>query len=280
MGSTFVFVLLRLNLIDMKNSLLFSLLFFGLISCGDSAQKTSSTVDEESQKSGSDDVQRPSIDVDTLPEMPDALSGRVNQTFDVPYSLDQDAIGDLDLSDNVLSQEEVNLLSQYMVIQPDFSDIDTRLDSYFRFNHLIDSIGEEAYNNQIDLGMTRYFDGYLHYRVNLTEKKYLLIWSLDYSTYEACPYYAGQYVLATMCVDGKISNTVFIGEDSGGGDPPYMGSVFAGSDVRDTYIDVKLFEEYTEESDMSGADEYEIHTETSKSKCRYLITDHNILLDK
>ncbi len=266
----------------MKNLLLFSLLIYGLTSCGDTTDDKSATNDSGFVSSGTDNAQEPVTDIDTLAEMPSEISDRVNKTINFPYLLNQDAIDNLELSDNVLSQEEVELLSQYLIVHPGFSDIESRLDSYFRFNQLIDSIGEDAYDNQIDLGMTQYFDAYLHYRVNLTEKKYLLIWSLDYGTYEACPYYAGQYILATMCADGKISNTVFIGEDSGGGDPPYMSSVYAGSDVWDTYIEVKLFEEYTEESEMSGEDEYEMetHLETNKSKCRYLITDQHIILDK
>jgi hypothetical protein len=267
----------------MKNLFLVSLLFYGLTSCGDTTDDKSTTNDMGSVSSVTDDVQEPTKDIDTLSEMPAEISGRVNKTINFPYLLNQEAIDDLEfLSHNGLSQEEVELLSQYLIVHPGFSDIESRLDSYFRFNQLIDSIGVEAYNDQIDLGMTQYFNAHLHYRVNLTEIKYLLIWSLDYGTYEACPYYEGQYFLATMCVDGKISNTVFIGEDSGGGDPPYMSSIFAGSDVWDTYIEVKLFEEYTEESEMSGEDEYEMetHTKTNKSKCRFLITEKNIILDK
>ena len=61
-----------------------------------------------------------------------------------------------------------------------------------------------------------------------------------------------------------------------------MTSVFAGVDLWDTYIEVKRFEEHTEESDMPISDEYEMQTTTekSKSKCRYLITDQHIVLDK
>ena len=263
---------------NMKTPLIVSCLLIGLVSCGETTDNEKTTINLGSDSPGTNDTQKPVELIDSLPEMPAEISERVNGTVHFPYLLNQDAINKLDLSDNVLSKKEVELLSQYMVIKPGFSDIESRLNSYFRFNQLIDSIGEEAYNNQIDLAMTQYFDAYLHYRVNLTKKKYLLIWSLDYGTYEACPYYAGQYVLATMCADGKISSTVFIGEDSGGGDPPYMSSVFAGSDVWDTYIEVKLFEEHTEDSEMSG-EEME-HTETIKSKCRFLITDKDIKLDK
>jgi len=120
--------------------------------------------------------------------------------------------------------------------------------------------------------MTRNFDAYLHDRVNLSENTYLLIWSFDYSTYEACPFYAGQYVLATMCTNGKISNTVFIGEDSGGGDPPYMGSVLATSNISDAFIEITHIQEYT--------GEVEDDSEIIKSKCRFLISENKIQLDQ
>ena len=262
----------------MKTPLIVACLLIVLISCGETTVNETPNINKGSDSSETSDIQKPHEFIDTLPEMPDEISRRVNKTLNFPFLLNQDAIDNLSLSDNVLSQEEVELLSQYMVIKPAFSDIESRLDSYFYYNQLIDSIGEEAYQNQIDLGMTQYFDAYLHYRVDLTKKKYLLIWSLDYGTYEACPYYAGQYVLATLCADGKISNTVFIGEDSGGGDPPYMTSVFAGSDVWDSYIEVKLFEEYTEDAEMP--EEEMSHTQKNKSKCRFLITENNIILDK
>lgn len=262
----------------MKNLFLVSLLFFGLISCRDTGQNHSSNDTKESIKTGTDDIPEPLMVIDTLIEMPAEISERVNRTFDAPYRLDKNAIESLENSDNWLSEEEVELLSQHMLVKPGFGDIDSRMKEYFRFNHIIDSIGEEAYQNQMDLGMTRNFDAYLHDRVNLSENTYLLIWSFDYSTYEACPFYAGQYVLATMCTNGKISNTVFVGEDSGGGDPPVWSSVLATSEISDGFIELNLKEEYGEEAEMSG--EEESYTETTNKKCRYLITDHNILLDK
>ena len=266
----------------MKYLFFSSLFLFVLFSCGDVTSESTVSIQVEPSAIGADNIQKVQTEIDTLPQMPGEVLGRVNQTLNFPYLLNQEGISKLDLSDNELSREEVELLSQYLIVKDGFSDIKTRLNSYFSFYHLIDSIGEEAYNDQIDIGMTQYFDAYLHYRVNLGEHKYCLIWSLDYGTYEACPYYEGQYVLATLCVNDKISNTVYIGEDSGGGDPPYMTSVFAGVDLWDTYIEVKRFEEHTEESDMPISDEYEMQTTTekSKSKCRYLITDQHIVLNK
>ena len=256
----------------MKNALFVSLLFFGLISCRATAQNHTSNDTKESVKTGTDAVSEPVTKIDTLIEMPESISGRVNRTFDAPYRLDKNAIESLENSDNWLSEEEVELLSQHMLVKPGFGDIDSKMKEYFRFNHIIDSIGEEAYQNQMDLGMTRNFDAYLHDRVNLSENTYLLIWSFDYSTYEACPFYAGQYVLATMCTNGKISNTVFIGEDSGGGDPPYMGSVLATSNIADTFIEITHTQEYT--------GEVEDDSEIIKSKCRFLISDNKIQLDQ
>ena len=151
-----------------------SILFLSLVlfySCGDTSKNEIRNHKKASLQSGTEELQRgESNEGDTLPEMPDEISRRVNRTLNFPFLLNQDAIDNLSLSDNVLSQEEVELLSQYLVIKPGFSDIESRLDSYFYYNQLIDSIGEEAYQNQIDLGMTQYFDAYLHDRVNLTKK--------------------------------------------------------------------------------------------------------------
>ena len=257
----------------MKNQILFILLTFGIVSCNNSTNEASAITDpSKSNSTSTDSKQQNSFVEDTLTPMPAEISERVNRTFDAPYRLDKNTIESLENSDNGLSEEEVELLSQHMLIKPGFGDIDSRMKEYFRFNHIIDSIGEEAYQNQMDIGMTRNFGAYLHDRVNLSENTYLLIWSFDYSTYEACPFYAGQYVLATMCTNGKISNTVFIGEDSGGGDPPYMGSVLATSNISDAFIEITHTQEYT--------GEVEDETEIIKSKCRFLISENKIQLDQ
>ena len=44
------------------------------------------------------------------------------------------------------------------------------------------------------------------------------------------------------------------------------------------YIEVKLFEEYTEDAEMP--EEEMSHTQKNKSKCRFLITENKIILDK
>ena len=159
----------------MKYLLLPSLFLFVLFSCGDATSESTVTIKVERSVTGTENKQKPQIFTDTLPDMPEAISGRVNQTLNFPYLLNQDGIDKLDLSDNELSTEEVELLSQYLIVKDGISNIGNLLNSYFSFNHLIDSIGEEAYNDQIDLGMTQYFDAYLHYRVNLGEHKYYLI---------------------------------------------------------------------------------------------------------
>ena len=160
----------------MKAPLIVSCLLFILVSCGDSTGNETPTIDNGSDSSETTSIQEPIEFIDTLPGMPAEISERVSRTLNFPFLLNQDVINNLDLSDNKLSQEEVELLSQYLMIKPGFSDIESRLASYFYYNQLIDSIGEEAYNNQIDLGMTQYFDAYLHYRVNLTKKKYLFVY--------------------------------------------------------------------------------------------------------
>ena len=248
----------------------------GIISCDNSTIKIDASIDKPSkQESGSDDAENTSKDLDTLKAMPDDLIGRVNNTLNAPYVLDHKEIEALDQSDNELTQQEVALLTEHLVENEDFGFIKYRLESYFKVHHLKDSIGEEAYMEDIDLGMTKNCDAYVNKKVNLTENRSLLIWSLDYSTYEACPYYAGTYVLATLCVDGKISHTAFVGESSGGGDAPVWSTIEMSSTITNEDIQVVFVEE------MGGMDEEdEIADETTRNKCRYRFTRTGIQLEK
>ena len=106
----------------MKTTLFVSLLFFGLISCGDTAQNQASNDTKESDKTGTDAVSEPVTKVDTLIEMPAEISERVNRTFDAPYRLDKNAIESLENSDNCFLKKRLNcchntcLLSQDLVI--------------------------------------------------------------------------------------------------------------------------------------------------------------------
>lgn len=248
----------------------------GIISCDNSTIKIDASLDKPTkQESGSDDAVNTSKDLDTLRAMPDDLIGRVNNTLDVPYVLDHKKIENLDQSDNKLTQHEVTLLTEHLVLHNDFRYFKYRIESYFQFHHLKDSIGEDAYMEDIDLGMTQNCDAYVNKKVNLTENTSLLIWSLDYSTYEACPFYAGTYVLATMCVDGKISHTAFIGESSEGGDAPVWSSTEIFSSITYEGIDVTCVEE------TGGMDdEMDIPAEISKNNFRYRFTSNGIELEK
>lgn len=260
----------------MKKLFISLFLACGILSCDNSTLKIDASFDKPTkQVSGSDNNVNSSKDLDTLRAMPDDLIGRVNNTLDVPYVLDHKKIETLDQSDNKLTQQEVTLLTEHLVLHNDFRYIKYRIESYFQFHHLKDSIGEDAYMEDIDLGMTQNCDAYVNKKVNLTEKTSLLIWSLDYSTYEACPFYAGTYVLATLCVDGKVSHTVFVGESSGGGDAPVWSSIEMSSTITNDVIDVKCVEE------VGGMDEEdELATDVTRKKCRYRFTSNGIELDK
>jgi hypothetical protein len=260
----------------MKMLFTFFFLVCGILSCDISTVKIDASFDKsKKQESGSDNAVNTSKDLDTLRAMPDDLIGRVNNTLNAPYMLDHKKIEALDQSDNELSQQEVSLLTEHLVENEDFGFIKYRIESYIEVHKMIDSIGEEEYLENIDLGMTRNCDAYVNEKVILSDKRTLLIWSLDYSTYEACPYYSGTYVLATMCVDGKVSHTVFVGESSGGGDAPVWSSIEMSSTITNDVIDVKFVEE------VGGMDEEdEMATDVTRKKCRYRITERGLQLEK
>lgn len=81
----------------------------------------------------------------------------------------------------------------------------------------------EDYVNSLDIGMLSDCIAY-PYAITKTPEAILYYWFIDYSSYEACPYFSGRELLVSKIVDGKVESCLQIGIDSSGGDPPVSGS--------------------------------------------------------
>ena len=121
----------------MKYLLLPSLFLFVLFSCGEATSESAVSIEAEPTLTVTDNIQKPQSSTDTLPDMPEEISGRVNQTLNFPYLLNQDGIDKLDLSDNELSTEEVELLSQYLIVKDGISHKITELSFLLCFNGIV-----------------------------------------------------------------------------------------------------------------------------------------------
>ncbi|MEM6299926.1 MAG: hypothetical protein AAF740_14655, partial [Bacteroidota bacterium] len=119
----------------------------------------------------------------------------------------------------------------------------------------------KTYLTELDLGMTKNAFAQKHTQFKLPEGRRLLLWSAYSKTLEACPFYSGTLYFVTVFDGETPQNTVLIGENSEGGDPPYMASTYTSSRLNLDKIEVSKVDtnEEPDESDPTGE--------------KYLITD-------
>ena len=100
----------------------------------------------------------------------------------------------------------------------------------------------EDYVNNIDIGMMKESEANIHQKLIIDANNYIMLWSISYSTYEACPYASGTIVFGTYFNNNVAQNTATLGEDSGGGDAPYWGGTLITSQISSTAIITQKYE--------------------------------------
>jgi len=108
----------------------------------------------------------------------------------------------------------------------------------------------ENYVENLDVGMMKESIANIHQKIIIDSNNYILLWSIYYSTDEACPYASGTIVFGTYFNNNVAQNTATLGEDSGGGDSPYWASTFITSEITTTSIT-----KYKREVEKEGMDE-------------------------
>lgn len=182
-----------------------------------------------------------------------------NQSFELPLLIDSTFIEKYALQGE---EAEYNLTypeAKYLGFE--FPDGDLVSGGSWRINTFINidsmkSVGAyEDYLESLDLGQARYCIGQVIGNITINPQSQMLIWNLDYATYEACPYGYGTYVFGTIFTNGVGTNTCLLAEDSGGGDPPSWGEGYMQSEITDTTITVLNIDTWGEYGD-DGEDDF------------------------
>lgn len=243
-----------------KTFYLFSISLF-IFSCGGSGESSESHEDG----SANDTTAVDSLATDTLAEVlpvridinVNKLLGKLDTTFSLPLVIDTAFI---DFAENSIVDEESDLTPDevnYMAFDL-VNNRPTNMAS-FSFNEytFIDSLHTydqyDDYMANIDIAMTTQANAKLLGKAPIGPDSYFIIWATDYSTLEACPYGSGTYVWATLFSSDVATNTVLIGESSGGADAPYWGSTFVTGVLKRTSLETHVVDEnggdYDEETD-------------------------------
>ena len=130
----------------------------------------------------------------------------------------------------------------------------------------------EAYVEKIDIGMIQEASSFGNGLLELTPNRKLLIWQINYKTYEACPFAEGSIVFGTLLENTEIGGTIQLAEKSSGGDPPAWNETFVHAEINENEIEqhkYQLFGEMNEDG--------ENFIETTESNYRILIDSTGIV---
>lgn len=241
-------------------------LSFFILSCGGSGDHA----EDDSKESET-------VEVDSLVEVADSLEleppeitdehlltilSKSDTMYAIPFTVDTVIVQNIEENDRdeqkQLNYENIQLLTKNLP-----NDIGTSVNSFYIDEFIyIDSLkayGEYAdYLSSIDIGMMQEMDAFVEGEIEIDIQRKLLLWSMTYSTYEACPYGYGTIVFGTYLNDGEVKNTVTLAEISGGGDPPVWGDTKVWSSVDESEILTSIVNRSGEEDYDTGEEIIEV----------------------
>lgn len=248
------------------------LLSFLILSCnGNEGSEGSNSIEEQSDTLSAD-----SIFIDTLivlEEDPNrieidvaSLLEKGTEAFSMPLLIDSNFIDEYALQgegeDYNLTYEE----AKYLGFKSPEGDLVSaggwRINTFIKLDSLISADAYQDYLENIDLGQARYSIAHVIGSVPINSQSNMLIWNIDYGTYEACPYGYGVYVFGTIFTNGVGTNTCLLAEDSGGGDPPSWGDSYMQSELIDSTITVFSLDRWGEYGDDGNDDIIETQERT------------------
>ena len=188
-----------------------------------------------------------------------ALIAKSEETFELPLMIDSSFIEKYALQEEDADYNLTSVEAKYLGFSFPEGDLVSgggwRLNTFIEIDSIKKAGGYEEYLNNLDLGQARYCIGHVIGKVDFNSQSTLLIWNLDYATYEACPYGYGTYIFGTIFTNGVGTNTCMLAESSGGGDPPSWGESYMQSEIVDTNITVTNLDTWGEDGD-NGEDDY------------------------
>lgn len=188
-----------------------SLSLLVLIACSESG-KESNKISADSTKVSIDSVfSRASFDLKEFKKL------------ELPLKIDSTYILKADTSDKLHYYQIRNLKSYY----PDTlfkTGLRSLINEFCEIDSLKENGAYEEYLKKIDIGMTKssfaFKIGYLTLPTGIN----VFLWGIEYSSYEACPYFSGKILIATFVTESGKNSSFLVGESSGSGDPPSTGN--------------------------------------------------------
>jgi len=190
--------------------IIITLSLLALIACGESGK--------ESNKNSADSTQ---VSIDTVFSSA-CFDLKDFKKLELPLKLDSTYILHADTSDKLHHYQIRNLKSCF----PDTlfkTGLRSLINEFCEIDSLKENGAYEEYLKKIDIGMTKSSISYKIGYVTLATGLNVFLWGIEYSSYEACPYFSGKILIATFVNESGKNSSFIISESSGAGDPPATG---------------------------------------------------------
>jgi len=250
----------------MKVSYLMVVLVLFVLSCNNNEEISS---DEKGNNIDQDSLLTDNLIVDTLIEIdvdPDRIEintadllAKATETFSLPLLIDSTFIEKYALTGEESAYNLTYKEAKHLGFDSPEADLVSagswRINTFINIDSMKSVGAYEDYLESLDLGQARYCIGQVIGSLAINSQSQMLIWNLDYATYEACPYGYGTYVFGTIFTNGVSINTCLLAEESGGGDPPSWGESYMQSEIVDTTVTVLSLDTWGEYGD-DGEDDF------------------------
>jgi hypothetical protein len=190
----------------------------------------------------------------------------------LPFIVDSAFLGKDHYGDSI-GGSEMKLLSSNILKNDQLGSLDYDLNEFFKIDSIKAAGTYAAWCETLDIAMTKFSKAEAVGKIKYNNETDLLVWMLQQSSYEACPWSSFRSIYITPLHKNKIGQTVILGETFGAGDPPVsMQRNIYGAIYKDGSIVLDWREEH---DDMDTT-----FSELEKRKYDLLIKDANISILK
>jgi hypothetical protein len=159
-----------------------------------------------------------SANVELSPEIKD-LADRF-QFHDAPQLIaDSLFIEGIEKTDS-LDSKQVLLLAAKWFDHPISNENSYDIENFYKIDSIKKAGKYAEYVSNLDIGMMKNANVYAVAQFKISEKTTVLIWALEYYSYEACPYSNGTSLNFTLLNEGVLGESFVLGEVMSAGDPP------------------------------------------------------------
>ncbi|MGV3631325.1 MAG: hypothetical protein ACO1O6_08965 [Bacteroidota bacterium] len=99
------------------------------------------------------------------------------------------------------------------------------LKEYYTIEQAKKNKSYDKFLEKLDIGQTRDANCYALSRIEFGDSIAALLWRLDFSSYEACPFFQGSHYLLSLIYGGKVIQTIQVAADESAADAPVSSTI-------------------------------------------------------